>query len=287
MCTRVVISWALIGLLGVGIGMAEEEKAGGEDLAQQARDPTGSLTMLQIRVDHVNSFHNLEGADETRIVLQPIIPFKLGNQQHIARITLPYVVAGPDWGTLSEEAASDSVDGGSLPPNYVPTEDKTGLGDTGLFDFLIFNAPWKGRLALGISAIIPTATDPALGTGKWSLGPAAGALVQSDKILAGVIALSNFSFAGDSDRDNVQMLSIQILGSYGLSGGWSLELSEITYNYDFHTDRWTTVPFGLRVGKLAQIGKTPVRFYGDVEYNFADSAVASEWTYRFAVVPLL
>jgi len=196
--------------------------------------------MMQIVVNHNPSFYNLEGADQTRIIVQPIIPFKTGKLQHIARITLSYVAAGPDWGILAEQA-----EGITPPPNYVPTADKTGLSDLSLFDLLIFPAPWKGgKIAAGISAILPTASDPALGTEKWSIGPAFGGLVQSGKLLAGGIFLANFSVAGKSDRDDVQAMTIQPFGSYGVGNGWSVELTEMMYNYDFNSNRWTAIPLG-------------------------------------------
>ena len=255
----------------------------GSDLAQQARNPTAALTMMQIVINHNPSFYNLEDADQTRITVMPIIPFKTGKLQHIVRITLPYVAAGPDWGILAEQ------DYGTIPPpNYVPTADKTGLGDMSLFDLLIFPAPWKGgQIAAGLSAILPTATDPALGTEKWSVGPAFGGLVQSGKLLAGGIILANFSVAGNSDRDDVRSMTIQPFGSYGLDGGWSLELSEMMCSYDFNSSKWAMIPLGGRIGKLTQFGNLPVRFYADAEYNFADSGVSPKWTFRFAIVPLL
>ena len=61
----------------------------------------------------------------------------------------------------------------------------------------------------------------------------------------------------------------------------------MAYNYDFKSDRWGALPLGGRVGKLVTLGSLPVRSYADVEYNFADSSVAPDWTFRFAVVPLL
>ena len=298
MRTQRIVSWVLIGFLiglgsaGVGVAQEEQEKgatqekqeeAGGEDLAQQARNPTASLTMLQIVGSYNSSFYNLEGADQTRFVLMPVIPFKTGKLQHIARVTLPYVADGPDWGTL---AAGDPGD--ALPPNLVPTADKTGLGDTALFDLLIFPAPWKGgRIAAGITAILPTASDPALGTEKWSLGPAFGGLVQSGKLLAGGIVLANFSVGGASDRDDVRVLTVQTFGSYGLANAWSVELSEMMFNYDFNSSRWTSLPLGGRLGKMTKMGKLPVRLYADAEFNFADKGVAPRWTFRFAFVPLL
>jgi hypothetical protein len=131
------------------------------------------------------------------------------------------------------------------------------------------------------------ATDPALGTEKWSAGPAVAGLVQRGKLLAGLIVLSNFSFAGKSDRDDVRTMAIQPFGSYGLAGGWSLELSEMAAAYNFESGKWGSLPLGARIGKMAAFGDLPVRFYADAEYNFANDVVAPEWTFRFAVVPLI
>ena len=85
------------------VSQAEEKP---KDLAAAARDPTASLTAVAIRYDFIESFHNLPGADQTQLVVQPIIPWKWGKYQHITRITLPYVTSGPDWGLLSDEAAT-------------------------------------------------------------------------------------------------------------------------------------------------------------------------------------
>ena len=303
MKTQHIFAWIVIVLCAAGIGVAQEEKeqaddakleqsggveAGEEsaevDLAQQARNPTAALTMMQIVLQHNPSFHNLPGADQTRLVLMPVIPFKTGKLQHIARITLPGVLAGPDWGDLAEQQEQGII----LPPNYVPTADKTGIGDTSIFDLLIFPAPWKGgKIAAGLSAIVPTASDPALGTEKWSLGPAFGGLKQSGKLLIGGIVLANFSVAGASDRDDVKAMVLQPFGSYGLNNGWSVELSEMNFSYDMNSSTWGSIPLGARVGKMTKFGKLPVRLYGDVEYNFANSGVAPQWTFRFAIVPLL
>lgn len=163
-----LLSLFLVLLLTAGLNAQKSDSLSkfvgrmGSNLAQQARNPTASLTMMQIVVNHVPSFYNLEGADQTSIVIMPIIPFKTGKLQHIARIILPYVAAGQDWGILAQ-----SAEGIIPPPNFVPTADKTGLSDLSLFDVLIFPAPWNGgRLAAGVSAILPLASDPALGTEK-------------------------------------------------------------------------------------------------------------------------
>jgi hypothetical protein len=251
-----------------------------ESLAAQARDPTASLTAFQIRYDWTNSLHNAPGEGVSSVVLQPIIPFKLGEQRHIARVTLPYITNAPDLSGLED------IGQNPVPPNYIPTRDKSGLGDTALLDLLIFDASW-GRWGAGAAMSLPTASDDALGSGKWSLGPAVVGIGKSGKWQYGTLVTGLFSVAGDSGREDVSVATIQPFASYDMGGGWSVGLSELQYTYNLKSSGWVDVPIGGRVEKLVQIGSLPVRVYIDAEYNLKDDDIAPEWTFRFAFVPLL
>lgn len=100
--------------------MAQE---GDSDLAQRAQDPTLPLTAFAVKYNIVSGFHNLPGASQQQITLQPIIPWKWGDTTHVARLTLGGVVSGPDWGQLAEAPP------GVLAPDFTPTREKTGIGD--------------------------------------------------------------------------------------------------------------------------------------------------------------
>lgn len=252
-----------------------------EDLAAKARDPTASVTAFQIRYDWTASFHNAPDQDMGRVVLQPIIPFKLGEQRHIARVTASYVTHAPDLLGLGAE-----IDQNPVPPNYIPSFKKGGLADTALLDVMIFDQPW-GRLGVGGLLSVPTATDAALGTDKWSLGPALVGITQSGNLMYGVLGTGLFSVAGNSDRPSVSALTLQPFASYGLGGGWSVGLSDVAYTYNFRQGRWVDVPIGGRVEKLIRIGNQPARVFVDAEYNLRNDDLAPKWTFRFAFVPLI
>jgi hypothetical protein len=252
----------------------------GEDLAAQARDPTASITAFQIRYDFTSSFHNAPG-DTGAIVLQPIIPFKIGDQRHIARITLPYITHGEDFGRLINDIEQNPV-----PPNFIPVKNQSGLGDTAVLDLLLFDTSW-GRWGIGPVASLPTASKDSLGTGKWSLGPAAVALTRSGNWQYGALVTGLFSVAGDKDRKDVNAVTLQPFASYGLSDGWSVGVSELSYTYNFQQRKWASVPIGGRVEKLVKIGNLSARVFVDAEYNLRDNDIAPEWTFRFAFVPLL
>jgi hypothetical protein len=271
------ILWAAALLLMMNATAVAEEKP--QDLAAQARDPTAPLTAFAIRYDITTSFHNLPDADQQQLTIQPIIPWKWGKYQHISRITLPYVTSAPDWGLIAEDAA------GGLPPNYVPTAEQEGLADTALVDVVVFPTSW-GRQGFGGALVMPTASDPALGSEKWSVGPAYVAITKIGGFQGGFLTQWLVSIAGESDRDDINSLTLQPFGGFGFSGGWSLNTSEMVFNYDVERSRWTSLPLGVRVEKLVKLGKMSARLFVDVEHNFADKDVAPENIVRFAFVPL-
>ena len=85
---------------------------------------------------------------------------------------------------------------------------------------------------------------------------------------------------------NICISVLQPFGGFGFSGGWSLNTSEMVFNYDVERSRWTSLPLGVRVEKLVKLGKMSARLFVDVEHNFADKDVAPENIVRFAFVPL-
>ena len=59
-------------------------------------------------------------------------------------------------------------------------------GDLAAVDLMIKSTSW-GRQGFGLGAILPTASDPALGSEKWSLGPAYVAITKIGDVQAGFL----------------------------------------------------------------------------------------------------
>jgi hypothetical protein len=144
-----------------------------------------------------------------------------------------------------------------------------------------------GRQGFGLGAIIPTASDPALGTEKWSVGPAYVAITKVADVQAGFLGQWLFSVAGESDRDDINTLTIQPFASYGLANNWSVSTSFMAFNYNVDTSKWGNVPLGVRLEKLIKLGNLPARFFIEYEYNFANSSIGPKSTFRIALIPLL
>ena len=75
--------------------------------------------------------------------------------------------------------------------------------------------------------------------------------------------------------------------SYGLANNWSIATSFMAFNYNVDSGEWASLPLGLRLEKLIKVGNLPARLFAEIEYNFADSGVAPETTFRIAFIPLL
>lgn len=232
------------------------ENTEGQSLDQAANDPTASLMSLQIQNLFSGNYYNLDDESGNTILLRSAVPFATGSLKHIARGTLPIVTNSPSG--------------------------ESGLGDLVLFDLLVFDKPW-GRWGAGIVGLFPTASDEKLGSEKWAAGTALGFAARSQKLLWGMFNQNLFSFAGNSDRDDVKVSIFQPIINYSMPNRWSIGASEMNFIYDWEKSAWTNLPLGLKVNKLVKFSKMPILFSGAYEYNFQDDYVSTEWTINFTV----
>jgi hypothetical protein len=235
---------------------AAEEGSAGQSLEQAASDPTASLMSVSVQDIYAGSYHQLDDESGNTLLLRSSVPFTTGSLDHIARATLPIVTDSPSG--------------------------ESGLSDLVLFDLIVFDKSW-GRWGIGPVLLAPTATDDAIGADKWAIGPAIGFVARSNKLMWGLFNQNLFSFAGDSDRDDVNVSILQPIVNYSLPDKWSVGTSEMNVTYDWDRDAWTVLPLGVKLAKLVKFGKLPVQFAGGYEYNFADDYVAPKWTVNFAV----
>lgn len=235
---------------------AVEESHDGQSLDQAANDPTASLMNVQLQNLYSGDYHNLDDESGNIFQIRSTVPFKTGDLKHIARATLPIVTDSPSG--------------------------ENGLGDLVLFDLVAFDKSW-GRWGVGLVTSLPTASDDKLGSGKWGAGPALGFVARSSKFMWGVFNQNIFSFAGDSDRDDVGVSILQPILNISLPDKWSIGLSEMNIIYDWEKRAWSNLPLGLKVNKLVRLGTLPTMFSGSYEYNFQDDYVVPEWTINFTV----
>jgi len=230
----------------------------GQSLEQAASDPTASLMSLQFSDWYSFNYHEVSEEDNT-LVFRSAIPFAIGEQKHILRLTVPFITDHP---------ALDN-----------------GLSDTTLFDLLVFERNW-GRFGFGAVGLLPTGGS-SRGAEQWGLGPAVGFVARQEGYLFGLFNQNVFTVAGEDERSDIDISSFQPIFNYKLGSGWSMSFSEMQITYDWENSRWSNLPLGAGINKLHRFGKLPVQFNLQYEHNFADNEAAPSDIVRCTVKVLL
>ena len=193
------------------------------------------------------------------------------------RYAKPFEFAGGNWLLRA-----------SLPVNTFPTppddDKKTGIGDLNFFTaYLIDMGNPAISFGIGPQLTAPTATEDELGTEQWSAG-----LVNvlfnatSPKYQYGYLASWQGSFAGDDDREDVNIGAFQPFAFYQLGGGHYLRAAPI-WVYNFENDNYS-VPVGIGYGKVIKREKTVYNFFVEPQFSIADDGPGQpEWQIYFAL----
>jgi len=174
---------------------------------------------------------------------------------------------GPDGATNYQLRLQPSffkpLEGGSalLVRSIVPLRKQTwpsgdgGLGDINVLPYYVPDIRSSTFIGYGAALSMPTATEPSLGTGKWSAGPAVLFAQTGQPITWGGLAQQLWSFGGQSGRDNVNISTMQPFLTYLLGGGWSATVtSESSYDWNGAAGQRWLVPVALSTSKVVDIG---------------------------------
>lgn len=140
----------------------------------------------------------------------------------------------------------------------------TGLGDINLFDIFLLKTDGI-QLGIGPQITAPTAAHDELGTGKWQAGLAAVAIDSSPRGLLGALVQYQSSFAGDSDRAQVESATFQPFVIHNLPKGWYLR-STGTWTFNLKDDTHY-IPIGLGVGKAWKAGTNILNAYVEPQWT--------------------
>jgi hypothetical protein len=219
-----------------------------------ANNPLTPKITLNLHNYFIPSFADTPGDPHAnQFLLRGLIPSDMFGLPQLLRFTLP-IATSPD-----------------VPSGYV-----TGLGDLTLMD--IFILPKHGDVTFGAGplVVLPTATDESLGAGKWQVG-AAGVVVapQSWGLLAG-LATYQTSFAGQSDRPDVNLFTFQPIINVNLQDGWYIR-SSATWNFNLESGD-AYIPVGLGVGKVFQLDKgVTMNAFIEPQYTVWNEGSAPRW----------
>jgi hypothetical protein len=259
------LKWVCIGIWAFAAAASETSQDASvlpssltQDLAKEKHNPFADQITLPFELSSgldVGPGNGTAGG----LNIQPAIPFSLGRSWKL--------ITRPSLSILSTEQ-----------PHR-----KLGLGDLELQAFLTPGFFDKWVWGVGPDLQVPTATETALGTGKWSAGPAVGLIYMNGPWVNGVLADHVWSFAGESNRDDVSQSSIEALLSYNFENGWYVDFdSTMTANWNVSENRWT-VPVGLDVGKAFQLGKQSMSLQLGTYYNVERAEGVERWLVRLQV----
>jgi len=257
----VFISFVFFGMVCSPSASAENDQLQEADAAAQANNPLANMKAFNLQNYYIGE---LTESDENA-------------NQFWMRYAQPFSIAKTDWLMRA-----------SLPINTYPTppdaSHETGLGDFNIFAAYLFDMPDPAlSVGLGPQLTAPTATDDALGSEKWSAGFAQVTFdARSPKYQYGYLLTWQASFAGEDDRDDVNVGAFQPFFFYQLGGGTYLRSAPI-WVYDFENDGYS-VPLGLGVGQVLKKGNTVFNFFVEPQYSVADNGAGyPEWQIFFAL----
>ena len=244
-CT--VLALSLVWVMLAPPARAQEEPADGSGgrshLAQELTNPVADLLTIPIQMNYDSGIGPVDDGWKLQTNIQPVYPLDLG----------------PDWNLITRTIVPVIWQGDLFPG----AGSQFGLGDITISLFASPKKPSNGVIwGIGPILYLRTATDELLGAEKWGAGPTVIALTMRGRWTMGALANHLWSFAGDSDRTDINNTFVQPFAAYTWPSAWTVSFqSETTYNWEIK--QWS-VPVNVAVAKLVMLGRLPVSLSGGV-----------------------
>jgi hypothetical protein len=241
--------------------LAQEEVDHTAELAQQLSNPVANLISVPFE-------YNLDfgigpaNAQRSLLNIQPVIPIALNKEFNlITRTIFPLIYA-------EAPAAGRS--------------DASGLGDI-VQSFFVSPTDLVGGWIVGAGPVLlyPSATENTLGNGKWGAGPTVVLLKQQNGWTYGLLANHIWSYAGESNRNDIDASFLQPFVAYQTSTFTTFGAnSESTY--DWKGNQWL-VPVNVSVSQMLKIGGMPISLRLGGRVYAEKPAGGPDWGLRFGV----
>lgn len=205
------------------------------ELAKKLANPISSLISLPLQYNYDEGYGPSGDGSVSRVNIQPVIPVSISEDWNlITRTIVPLV----DQEDVTGKSASES-----------------GLGDINASLFFSPKEPTARGLIWGAGpvALIPSASDDALGGEKLGLGPTLVMLKQVGPWTAGFLGNHLWSVAGEDDRADVNATFLQPFVSYIFQKTKTTFGLNSESTYDWEGENWS-VPINATVAQMFKIG---------------------------------
>jgi len=272
-----------------------------EEMAKKSNNPIGDAWMLWTQYDWTRYGGDVVPGHEYvgSLKVQPVMPFPVmgGEWNLLVRPifqfnTIPLdkdidQLLGFNQGQILGDPTLSSIAAGAF------NDRTTGLGDTILMTILGPNREDGTIWAVGMTQLFPTASEDVLGSEKYGAGPAflfASLAPEPRGWNYGALGQTWFSYAGDKDRKDVVASDIQYFLNYRLNHTDLIGMSpNIKINWEAKDhDNKVTFPVGLGYSTVKKVGRLPVRFALEFQYNvIKPDNVGADWNIKFMVIPVI
>jgi hypothetical protein len=231
-----------------------------DELAKQTQNPISTLISVPFQANWDMGIGDRE-ATGTILNFQPVVPFGLTPKWNVILRSILPLQSQPDSSGIQRS---------------------NGLGDATVSLFLTRSAPGKIIWGVGPALLLPTATNSALGTEKFGLGPTFVVLAQPARWTIGLLANQIWSVDGAVDRADVSQLFLQPFAQYNLGDGLAVGVSTEA-SITWKSEGGASVPLLFSASKVTRLGSRPVNLQMAAGPMLAHPAGA-DWRFRMAIV---
>ncbi len=244
------IKYIVAGFAALLIVTTASAQVESEELSKKLQNPVAQLISVPMQLNYDKDIGANDDGSLWQLNIQPVYPFTLNEDWHLISRTILPLIHQEDISAKSKE--------------------EFGLGDITQAFFLSPSEPTERGWVWGAGPVIllPTASDEALGTEKFGLGPTAVLLKQEGPWTVGVLANHIWSVAGKDDRAEVNASYIEPWASYTTKSDTTISIS-VESVYDWHAEE-ASVPINFIVDQLFQVGGQYISVAPSVHY-WADS----------------
>jgi hypothetical protein len=258
-----------------------------------SNNPLASLNAINLQDYYDPSLYSIPNSVGNTMMLRGAIV----SGRQIIRATLPIATLPSGYEVydlLPPPNPNDTESLDRIPPTpaltsptpVVSLQYASGLGDFNIFDMIKLNSDSAPtQYALGPLFVAPTATDKALGSGKWQAGAAAAAIHPlAMGSMLGVLVTWQHSFAGQQARPHTNLFTCQPVGTFSIGGGYYIRSSGVL-TFDAANGRYL-IPLGVGVGKVFKAGRAIANAFIEPQFSVYHQGIGQPTIQLYAGINL-